>query len=103
MMKMTSLVRFNGVDVGYKSLCERGPKKEGVDGREGVGGFNKDISFDKIIEKAQKYHANIIVKGGPNAKWYLKYFPVEDIQTEIKKQAWRCHGRATMWLIEFDE
>jgi len=27
---------------------------------------------------------------------------LEDIQTEIKKQAWRCHGRATMWLIEFE-
>ena len=54
------------------------------------------------LELAYEIKANIIIKGGPNAKWYLKYFPKDQIQIKINKQKWRDTNRATMWVIEWD-
>jgi len=31
---------------------------------------------------------NIIVKGGPNAKWYLKYCDEDKIDEKIEKTKW---------------
>ena len=45
---------------------------------------------------------NIIIKGGKNAKWYLKSFPKDVIEEKIEKQKWRDTRRVTMYIIEWD-
>ena len=46
---------------------------------------------------------NIIIKAGPNAKWYLKRFPINLLEIEINKQKWRDTTRCVMYIIECDE
>jgi hypothetical protein len=90
-----------GVDVGYHSSNIDPINREGCVGKNGI---DKSFTLEKIIELAYKTNEkpNIIIKGGPNAKWYLKRFPKEEIETEIEKQKWRDVSRCTMYIIEWD-
>lgn len=83
-----------GVDIGYTSSNMRPEDGEGCVGKHGI---DKDYSFDQVREIAyrMKPRPNIIVKGGKNAKWYLKYFPEETIEHEIEKTSWRWRRTKT--------
>jgi len=96
MMLVKNIATRFGDDVGYHTSNMYTPDGEG---RIGKHGFDKTLTWEKMLELALKIGANIIVKPGPNAKWYLKSFPAEAIDDEVKKQAWRRTGRATMWVI----
>jgi hypothetical protein len=96
MMLVKNIATRFGDDVGYHNSNMYTPDGEG---RKGKHGFDKTLSWEKMLELALKIGANIIVKAGPNAKWYLKCFPAEAIDDEVKKQAWRRTDRATMWVI----
>ncbi len=94
-----SIEKFNGVDIGYH---ESNLEPLNGKGRVGASGIDKTFTLYQLIELAYEIKANIIIKGGPNAKWYLKYFPKDQIQIKINKQKWRDTSRATMWVIEWD-
>ena len=88
-----------GHDVGYK----REMHSTDGEGRVGATGFDKTLSFEWMISMARQIDANIIIKAGKNAKWYLKKFPIDTIDMEIAKQAkWRDTSRYTMWIINWD-
>ena len=91
-----------GVDVGYHNNNIY-PKDCAY--RVGKGGIDKSLTLEKIIELAYKMEEkpNIIIKAGPNAKWYLKKFSKDVIENEIEKQKkWRDLTHCTMYIIEWD-
>ena len=93
-----TLNRLDGVDVGYhESPLE---PLNGV-GRVGKKGIDKNFKLEKLIQLAYEIKANIIVKAGPNAKWYLKTCEIKNLAKEIKKQEWRDTSRVKMWVIEW--
>jgi hypothetical protein len=84
-----------GVDIGcYKNDLE---PLNGV-GRVGDSGIDKTLPLWRVMELAYEIRANIIIKAGRNAKWYLKRFPTEEIEERISKKP-----RCTMYIIEWDE
>ena len=89
-----------GVDVGYH---ESNIEPLNNVGRVGKSGIDKTFTLQQVIVLAHEVDANIIVKAGKNAKWYIKRFDIDDIQQEIQKQIWRNTSRATMWVIEWDQ
>jgi len=76
----------------------------------GKAGLDKTLTLVQIIEIAysMKEKPNIIIKAGPNAKWYLKKCDPRLIDSEIERNAnARCPtpeqtARRTMWIIEWD-
>jgi hypothetical protein len=90
-----------GVDVGYHESNIFPPDRESCVGRNGI---DKSLTLDRVIALAYKINPkpNIIIKAGPNAKWYLKRFPPDVIEREIEKQKWRDVSRCTMYIIEWD-
>ena len=48
----------------------------------------------KMVEKP-----NILIKAGPNAKWYMKKVHPSKIDEAIEKQKWRDTSRYTMYII----
>ncbi len=91
-----------GVDVGYHNSNIYPINREGC---VGAAGIDKSYTFEMVLELAYKIpnKPNIIIKAGPNAKWYLKRFQKEVIEDEINKQNWRDTSRCTMYIIEWDE
>lgn len=91
-----------GVDIGYHS-SNLYPANRDV--RVKKHGINKNFTLDEMIKMAYTMveKPNIIIKAGPNAKWYLKSFPVDVIEREIEKQNWRDVSRCTMYIIEWDK
>ena len=92
-----------GVDVGYNSSNISPIDREGC---VGASGIDKAFTFEMVLELAYKMEnkPNIIIKAGPNAKWYLKHFQKDVIEDEInKQQKWRDTSRCTMYIIEWDE
>lgn len=99
MQYVKKLEKRYGVDVGYhESNLE---PLNGV-GRVGKNGIDKTFSLEKIIQLAHEIKANIIIKGGPNAKWYLKKVNLDILEAGIQKQQWRNTSRNIMWIIEWD-
>jgi hypothetical protein len=95
-------VKF-GCDVGYHTSNLHPSSGEG---RVGVSGIDKNYSLSKIIQLAYKMEEkpNILIKGGPNSKWYIKKFDTSVIEEEIQKQKkWRDTRRSTMYIIEWDD
>jgi len=91
-----------GVDIGYHSSNIH--PTDGY-GRVGKNGIDKSFTFEMVLEMAYKMREkpNIIIKAGPNAKWYLKYFQKDTLEYEINKQKWRDTSRCIMYIIEWDE
>jgi len=99
MEHVCTMEKRHGVDVGYhESSLE---PLNGV-GRVGKNGIDKTFSLEKIIQLAYEIKANIIIKGGPNAKWYLKRINLDTLEAGIEKQKWRDCSRATMWILKWD-
>ena len=71
----------------------------------GSAGINKSLTFEQVVELAYKMEPkpNIIIKAGPNAKWYLTRFQKDVIEYEIEKQKWRDTSRCFMYIIEWDK
>ena len=86
-----------GVDVGYHSS-----NMVHHDYPESKKGYPKTKTLEEMLELAKDIDANIIIKAGKNAKWYLKHVPRHALDAEIKKQAWRDTHRATMYIVEFE-
>jgi hypothetical protein len=100
MEHITKLEKKMGVDVFYGSKHNLEPLN-GV-GRVGKSGIDKTFTLLQMMELAYAIKANIIIKAGPDAKWYLKRCNVEDISTEIEHQSWRDTSKCTMWIIQWD-
>lgn len=90
-----------GADVGYHSSNLHPANREGCVGKSGI---DKNYTLGQVIELAYKMDEkpNIIIKAGPNAKWYLKRFSLDSINEEIERQQWRDLSRSTMYVIEWD-
>ena len=98
MEHIKTLTRRDGTDVGYHNSNIE--PLNGV-GKVGKHGIDKTYTLARVIELAHEVDANIIIKSGPNAKWYLKRFQLDSLDTEIAKQSWRDTSRCTMWIVEF--
>ena len=105
--------RRPGADIGYHSsnlhpATSQAPPaaapRESVCPRKNSG-INKNFTLDEMIKMAYNMveKPNIIIKAGPNAKWYLKSFPKDVIESGIEKQKWRDVSRCTMYIIEWDK
>jgi hypothetical protein len=100
MEKIKSFKKMRGVDVGYHSSIIEPLNSMG---RKGKAGIDKTFTLEQIFALAYEVKANIIIKAGANAKWYLKKFDIKTIDKEIEKQKWRDTSRYTMWIIQWDE
>jgi hypothetical protein len=92
-----------GCDVGYNNSNLH--PINGM-GRVGVMGIDKNFTLQQMIELAYNMEEkpNILVKAGPNAKWYIKKCNINNIEEEIEKQKrWRNISNYTMYIIEWDE
>jgi hypothetical protein len=101
MEHIAMMQKREGVDVGYHSSNIHPADREGC---VGLSGIDKTFTLERILELAYKMEEkpNIIIKSGPNAKWYLKRFPKDGIEGEIQKQNWRDTSRCVMYIIEWD-
>jgi hypothetical protein len=93
-----SMNKLKGCDVGYHDELE----PMGGVGRVGKSGIDKTFSLEQVSILAYEINANIIIKAGKNAKWYLKKYNPNNIEAAIEKQKWRDTSRVTMWIIEWD-
>lgn len=89
------------VDIGYTNDNIHPVNGEG---RVGKSGINKEFTLPQMVELAYSMEEkpNILIKAGPNAKWYLKKFDTKVLDSEIEKQNWRDTSRCTMYIIEWD-
>ena len=92
--------RMDGIDVNYGT--QSCINIENCPEREGVSGYNKNTSLTRMFELAYKTDANIIAKGGPNAKWYLKKIDLNTLNDKINSQLWRDTSRIKLWIIEWE-
>ena len=80
--------------------------KQNVYPRIGVSGYDKNLKLNDLIEIAYNNFdnpkPNIIVKAGPNAKWYLKYCNYNDLDHEIDKVSFNNKCRCTMYIIKWE-
>lgn len=90
-----------GVDVGYHGSNVVPIDREGCVGKAGI---DKTFTFEMVVNLASKLSdkPNIIIKAGPNAKWYLKRCPVDEIDGKIEKEKWRDTSRCTMYVVEWE-
>ena len=102
MMNIRTMTKYKGCDVGYNSSNLE--PLNGV-GRVVKSGIDKKMLFNQVLKLAHEIKANVIVKAGENAKWYLKRIDSieKDKVTElIEKNSWRDTSRYTMWVIEWE-
>ena len=84
MENFSKITKRIGVDVGYHESPIHPSDREG---RIGKMGLDKTLNFSQILDLTYKTfdkngnRANIIIKAGKNAKWYLKYCPIEKIES----------------------
>ena len=91
-----------GCDIGWH---DRDLHPENGYGRVGKRGLDKNMKLHEIIEIAYTMNnpkPNIIIKGGENAKWYLKYSDKDKIEEGIEKAEWRDNRRVTMYIITWE-
>ena len=67
-------------------------------------GYPKEFTLTKMLKIAKDVNANILIKAGKNAKWYVKCYPFgEGIQERIDKQkAWRANRVKTCTMYCFE-
>ncbi len=101
---ITKFEKRIGVDVYYGNEYNLHPANG--EGRVGVNGIDKSFSLERVLTLAHDMpeKPNIIIKAGPNAKWYLKKCPPDEMNTEIERQKqWRDTSRCIMYIITWDE
>ena len=101
MEKVIRMERRDGVDVGFNSSNLEPLNRVGCVGKSGI---DKTYTLEQVIQLAYEIRANIIVKAGENAKWYLKRCDPTEIDAKIEKQQrWRNGTkRYKMWIIEWE-
>ena len=75
------------------------------EGCVGKAGIDKSYTLDMVMKLAYKMDdkPNIIIKGGKNAKWYMKKIPLNKIDDAIEKQKWKKDIHyCTMYIIVWD-
>ncbi len=108
---MEYVKKFNkrdGCDFGYH---QDNLHPESGEGRVGKSGIDKTKTLTEVIKLASTMNnprPNIIVKAGKNAKWYLKYTLLNELEEKIKKAKWNGTRdaklkRCTMYIIEWDQ
>ena len=100
MQHFTNIQKRNNSDVGFIGDAIKPLNNKGCMGKNGI---DKNFSLDELIDMAYEVDANIIIKSGLNAKWYLKKYPLHEIDNEISKKSYRDVARTTMWIIEWTE
>ena len=90
-----------GVDVGWHESNIVPIDREGCVGKAGI---DKSFSLQRIMEIAYKLEPkpNLLIKGGKNAKWYLKLCPIDLIESKNEKQQWRDTSRVILYIVEWD-
>ena len=90
-----------GVDVGWHESNIVPIDREGCVGKAGI---DKSFSLQRIMEIAYKLEPkpNLLIKGGKNAKWYLKRCPIDLIESKNEKQQWRDTSRVILYIVEWD-
>ena len=101
MEHFTNIEKKLGCDIG------RGNGLHPEDGKWRVGkeGFNKNLRLNDLVELAYTMdnpRPNIVIKGGKNAKWYLKYCIADKIDEQIKKTKYRDCSRCSMYIITWE-
>lgn len=88
-----------GVNAGYHRSNVYPANREG---RVGKHGIDKNLTLDQVVALAHSMDEkpNIIVKGGPDAKWYFKSIPIEKLNEMITKE-FRDVSKNTMYIIEW--
>ena len=101
MEHIMKMEKYQGIDVGYHNANLH---PENGEGRVGKSGIDKNYTLAQMLELAynMKEKPNILVKAGKNAKWYIKKFDKNIIESEIKKQSWRDISRSTMYVIDWE-
>ena len=97
-----NIEKRNGVDIGYKNDLHPEDNKW----RVGISGLDKTLKLHDLVDIAyamKNPKPNIIIKGGKNAKWYLKYCLFDEIDKQIEKTKWRDSSRCTMYIITWDD
>ena len=102
---MENIKRFEkitGEDVGFGDNLH----PHDGEGRVGKHGLDKTLELHQVIRIAYEKvtpRPNIIVKGGKNAKWYLKRIDLSSITDKFETQHWRDTTRKTLWVIRWDD
>jgi len=97
-----NIEKRNGCDIGWH---DRNLHPDDGKGRVGKSGLDKNLNLIEIIEIAYNMNnprPNIIIKGGKNAKWYLKYCKIDKINEDIEKARWRDNSRVIMFIITWN-
>ena len=102
MNSVIRLERRSGVDISYHQTSIEPLNSVGRIGKEGI---DKTYTLERVIELANEVNANIIIRSGRNAKWYLKRFPYNEIDERIEKQM-RFRREScrlySMWIIHWE-
>ena len=86
-----------GVDVGYHDNIQH----PNYPNTSKTIGYPKELSLEVMLKLAKDVDANILIKAGKNAKWYIKRYPKEEINSRIQKQhTWRDTSRCTLYVFE---
>lgn len=101
MEHISSLTRKLSADVGF-----RGKEDINIEHpfRVGASGYDKNLNLSQIVEIAYSINPkpNIIVKPGPNRKWYIKNIPYNEIEESISHANTRRNNeKSTLWIISW--
>lgn len=93
--------KINGVDAGYHDSVIHPANREGCVGARGI---DKHYNREQVFDLAHRMNPkpNIIIRAGPNAKWYFKIIPIQSLVAEIQNQTWRDTSRCTMYVLEWE-
>ena len=104
---MTELVkkleRYEGIDIGWSVSNPEREYMGAHEERRGKNGFNGELDLDQMLAISYTFEPrpNVIVKGGPNSKWYIKLIPINEVH-DFDKQKWRSGLKnALLWIIEW--
>ena len=101
MEHFSKIERRDGVDVGFNGSNIEPLNRVGCVGKSGI---DKKFKLEQVMSLAYELEpkANIIVKAGKNAKWYLKRCDPADIEARVQQHAWMNSAkRCSMWIIEW--
>jgi len=94
----SKIEKMTGCDIGYHNSVIDPVNRTGCVGKRGI---NKLYTFDMVLNLAFEHpdKPNIIIRGGKDAKWYMKKISPEKINEGIQKQKWRDTSRYQMYII----
>ena len=92
----------HGCDCRHGSDLHSLPPENDRD-RIGKSGYNKSLTLEALQDKAYNTNprANIILKGGPRGKWYLKYCEINTIADRTRRT--KVTKGFTMYVISWDD